>query len=112
MAKRRLRTLTALLLLAYVGQSLAIMGAPCAPPADVSMSGMDHSGHHMVSDDVTDTCCESGGFCSMSHCLTAAAVPVSPMPAGLPVLQAQPIQDRYTVPANWRESLFRPPISH
>ena len=76
--------MTLLLLLAYVCQSLAAVGAPCAmmAPASTEISaalpGMDHSGHAMASADQADAgsgnCCEAG-WCSMSQCQSAAALP-------------------------------------
>ena len=114
MAIRRIKTLTSLLLLlAYLGQSLAVVGAPCAPPAEpgMAMAAMDHSGHDMSADDATHDCCDNGGFCSMSHCLAAAAVPVSLPPTALPLVHSQPLPAYSPLPANRLESLFRPPIA-
>ena len=62
--------MTLLLLLAYVCQSLAAVGAPCAmmapasPEISAAMPGMDHSGHAMGSADQAEAgsgnCCEDG----------------------------------------------------
>ena len=112
--------MTLLLLLAYVCQSLAAVGAPCAmmapasPEISAAMPGMDHSGHAMGSADQaaagSGNCCESG-FCSMSQCQSVAALPgtldsgnVNP---AIVYGDARTISSHSYIPT----SLFRPPIS-
>ena len=73
---------TLLLLLTYAGQSLAGVGASCSNMGSASgemsagMHDMDHSGHDMESASQVsgDSCCDGGGFCSMSHCQSVAAL--------------------------------------
>lgn len=75
-----------LLLLAYMGQSLAAVAMPCftlgsgSAPGEVSvaMAGMDHSAHPMISVEQAVTggenCCDNDGFCSMSQCQAVLAL--------------------------------------
>ncbi|RLA46042.1 MAG: hypothetical protein DRQ97_08505 [Gammaproteobacteria bacterium] len=82
--KRFRHLITSLLLLACMGQSLAAVAMPCftmsSAPGEMSaaMVGMDHSDHHMASVEQTSTggesCCDSGGFCSMSQCQAVVAL--------------------------------------
>ena len=118
-----------LLLLAYVGQSLAAITTPCAMmdpassaesstvgnDAGVMPAGMDHSGHYMTAEvpagvDVASNCCD-GGLCSMSHCLAVAAILPAGYSALVPVAPAHgsvlPVFSPFGLPT----SLYRPPIS-
>ena len=112
--------MTLLLLLAYVCQSLAAVGAPCvmmapaAPEISAAMPGVDHSGHAMGSVDQAEAgsgnCCESG-FCSMSQCQSVAALPGTPDSGN--VNPAIVFGDALAVSSyNYTSTaLFRPPIS-
>ena len=88
---KRFRHITVLLLLlAYAGQSMAMLATPCfmmgvaSTAISSDMAGMDHSGHDMAlvdhdmgPGDTTASdgnCCESGGFCSINHCQSMAAL--------------------------------------
>jgi hypothetical protein len=125
-----------LLLLAYVGQSLAAVATPCAemdpdvsglPTMPVANDGMtppvmDHCAQHMTAeapagvDTNTNTntnsfnCCD-GGLCSMSHCLAVAAI----IPAGYssvaPLAPAHGGVLSVSSPIDIPTSLYRPPIS-
>ena len=110
-----------LLLLAYMGQSLAAVAMPCfnmgSAPGDMggAMAGMDHSDHHMASAEqaVTDSesCCDSGGFCSMSQCQAVVALTVATLP-GVAVYAAILNDAPLFSPLNVSSaSLYRPPIS-
>jgi len=112
--------MTLLLLLAYVGQSLVALGAPCAMPGpasaevSVALPGMDHSGHAMGSADQADTgngnCCKDG-LCSMSQCQSLAALPGMPDSGNVnPAIvygDARAISSHSYIST----SLLRPPIS-
>ena len=103
------------LLLAYTGQSLLAVGASCAMNAGPTqeMAGMDHSDHHDMAPATEGgvSCCD-GGFCSMSHCQSVAAMPQSET------------GDRVDCPGSWShvfllsstgltvDPFFRPPIFH
>jgi len=107
-----------LLLLAYTGQSLAAVGAPCFMMSSSSqgsagdMMVMDHSGHDMPGQaaDSGSDCCDGDGFCSMSECQSAVAVPLflPPVAASEPVVYYGAL----AVPAPLLQSsfLYRPPI--
>jgi uncharacterized protein involved in copper resistance len=79
------RTLAVLLLLAFTGQAVVSVAAPCfmmnAPTGEMNhdMADMDHGGHagHDMSaeQDSASSCCD-GGLCSMSHCQMAPAMPI------------------------------------
>ena len=82
---RRFRHITVLLLLlAYAGQSMAMLAMPCFMMGEAStamssdMTGMDHAGHDMGSDDTAasdaTSCCEGGSFCSVNHCQSMVAL--------------------------------------
>jgi hypothetical protein len=63
------RTLAVLLLLAFTGQAVVSVAAPC-----FMMNG--HAGHDMSAEqDSASSCCD-GGLCSMSHCQMAPAMPI------------------------------------
>lgn len=67
-----------LVLVVYTGQSLLAVGAPCSMDngAGSEMSAMEHAGHHdMAAVEASDAGCCEGGFCSMSHCQSVAALP-------------------------------------
>ena len=114
-------TIISLLLLAYMGQSLAAVAMPCfnmgSAPGDMSgvMSGMDHSDHHMVPVEQADTgsesCCDSGGFCSISQCQAVVALTVATLP-GVAVDATIHNDASLFSPLNISyASLYRPPIS-
>jgi hypothetical protein len=111
-----------LLLLAYVGQSLAAVVSPCAmmAPNDAGAlavdAGMDHSGHRMSAGAIADvtadagSCCD-GGLCSMSQCQSAAAlVPTLFTVSSTMVLLIAEVQNT-TTPIAPSGSPYRPPIS-
>jgi hypothetical protein len=109
--------MTLLLLLAYVGQSLAGVGAPCAmmapAPAEISaaMPGMDHSGHAMGSaDQADDSCCDSG-LCSMSQCQSLAALSGSLDSANVNPAIVYGAVRAISSPSSTTTPLYRPPIS-
>lgn len=112
--------ITLLLLLAYAGQSLAAVGAPCfmsaSSPGEIStdVAAMDHSAHHMNSTDQADNaaegCCEGGGFCSMSHCQSAAAVPGTVVAIPPHCFTDYRNVAGFSSCSNPLESLYRPPI--
>ena len=103
------------LLLAYTGQSLLAVGASCAMSAGPAQerAAMDHSDHHDMAPAAEGgvNCCD-GGFCSMSHCQSVAAMPQSEA------------SDRLNSPGSWSYvflqsstglavyPFFRPPIFH
>ena len=110
-----------LLLLAYMGQSLAAVAMPCfamgSAPGEISgaMSGMDHSGHHMAPVEQADTgsesCCDSGGFCSISQCQAVVALTVATLSAvavDAAIHNDAPLFSPLNVSS---ASLYRPPIS-
>jgi hypothetical protein len=111
--------MTLLLLLAYVGQSLAAVGAPCATMAPASaeisaaMPGMDHSGHAMGSADQVDAsggnCCDNG-LCSMSHCQSLAALPGSLDSANVNPAIFYGAARAIPSPSSTTTPLYRPPI--
>jgi len=121
-AMKRFRHLfTSLLLLAYMGQSLAAVAMPCSSmgsaPDEVSapVVGMDHSAHHLQSVELTDTggesCCDSGGFCSMSQCQAVVALTEATL-SGVATYAAIPNEASPFSPLNLSSgSLYRPPIS-
>jgi hypothetical protein len=114
--KQHKHILALLLLLAYTGQAVVAAGAPCfmmSAAGEHDMMTMDHSGHDMTMPDQNTTggdCCE-GGFCSMSHCQMALAMPVSVAPAAAE--KAITYGAATAVPAiiPSLDSLYRPPIS-
>ena len=70
-----------LLLLAFIGQSVASVGVPCSMPDQSSntsmtmldMDGMDHSTHTNGADDVEksiDTCCDDYRSCPTNGCIS------------------------------------------
>lgn len=109
-----------LLLLAYVGQSLATVMSPCnmmAPNDATALAvdvGMDHSGHHMSTGAVADidagSCCDSG-LCSMSHCQSAAALLPTLFTVGSTVAPLIIEVQNTTAPIALSGSPYRPPIS-
>lgn len=109
-----------LLLVAYLGQSLLAVGAPCF------MSGPDtggefgvladsgHAGHHMDTVDqfeAGDSGCCDGGFCSMSHCQSVAALPAGNVTCGMTCSAAFIPSFFSASPNHTAASLYRPPIS-
>lgn len=118
------RLLILLLLLTYTGQSLAAVGAPCftmgsaAGESSAAMTGMDHSAHNMALapdntlDSTGSSCCEGGGFCTMSQCQSVAAVPET---TGLNTANYLAIYHDVSSFVSFSfssDSLYRPPISH
>lgn len=115
------RLLILLLLLTYTGQSLAAVGAPCftmGSAAGAAMTGMDHSAHNMALapdntlDSTGSSCCEGGGFCTMSQCQSVAAVPET---TGLNTANYLAIYHDVSSFVSFSfssDSLYRPPISH
>jgi hypothetical protein len=111
--------MTLLLLLAYVGQSLAVVGAPCATMAPASseisaaMPGMDHSGHVMGSSEQVDAsggnCCDNG-LCSMSQCQPLAALPGSLDSANVNPAMFYGAARAISSPCSTTTPLYRPPI--
>lgn len=115
--------LVVLLLLAYAGQALVAIASPCAMMTSagtavdrVDMPAMAHAGHQMPA--AADTmpapsagdCCD-GGLCTMSHCQSATALPLSyfgnsPQYTSLYTLPADNAAPFHPV-----DSLYRPPIS-
>ena len=119
---KRLRyLLTALLLLTYVGQSLATVGAPCfmmsSTPNDLGsdLSSMDHAAHHSAAMDdagaASESCCEGGGFCSMSHCQSVVALPDTALVRAVGYIAVYGNAVSLLSPVLSSDSLFRPPIS-
>ena len=119
--RHRRQFITLLLLLAFAGQSLAAVGAPCFMPASIpgeistDVAAVDHSAHHnMVStgqaDDAAAGCCDGGGFCSMSHCQSAAAVPAAVAAVAPHCFAGYLTVARFSSCSNPLESLYRPPI--
>ena len=106
-----------LLLLAYVGQSLAVVGAPCSMPDAGAMSAVmdsvDHSAHHEQPGgaDSGGGCCDGGGFCSMSHCQSVAALPPSDLFSGVATATNYRESLSLLSPDNTPDSLYRPPAS-
>ena len=114
-------TIALLLLLAFAGQSLVVVSAPCSMMAGgVSVSSTDiadaaHAGHRMHGDpasdaDATTDCCD-GGYCSISGCSSLMALADVPFPATF----AGPDLTRDASPASLPNTPpsfhFRPPIS-
>ena len=116
----RRQIIALLLLLVFTGQSLAAVGAPCfmsaSIPGEIStdVAAVDHSAHHMVStgqaDDAAQGCCEGGGFCSMSHCQSAAAVPGTVVAIPPHCFTDYRNVAGFSSCSNPLESLYRPPI--
>lgn len=119
--KRFRHMITSLLLLAYMGQSLAAVAMPCftmgSAPGEMNadMAAMDHSGHHMASVEQTSTdnknCCDSGGFCSMSQCQSVVALTEATQSGAFTyaaVRNDAPPFSHFMVSS---DSLYRPPIS-
>ena len=120
--KRPSHMLVLLLLTAWITQSVAAVGASCAMSGSVDGNAHDHSGmaapdmehssHHVPVNSGADSgsCCDGGGFCSMSHCQMAAAVPQADLPtgpvSGATVHEALPAHSPPVRPS----SLFRPPF--
>ena len=110
-----------LLLLAYMGQSLAAVAMPCfsmgSAPDKVSapMAGMDHSAHHMQAVGQTATgsesCCDSGSFCSISQCQAVVALTEATL-SGVATYAAIHNEASPFSPLKISfGSLYRPPIS-
>lgn len=122
-----------LLLVAYMGESLMAIAAPCAmmmpaSPGQASVpasnggdsmpAGMEHHGHHMTMDvpagveidPSVGSCCDIG-LCDMSHCLTVAALLPDGYVGELALARAH--RDTLLVfsPIDQPGFLFRPPIS-
>ena len=111
----------ALLLLAYMGQSLAAVAMPCftmtagTGAMSAAMAGMDHSGHSMASVEQTaaggGNCCDSDDFCSMSQCQAVVAL-VEATPSGAATYAAVHNGAPLFSPLNISSAaLYRPPIS-
>ena len=71
-----------MMLLAFIGQSLAAVGVPCSMPGQdqnnsmtmLPMGNMDHSAHMNGADDIEktiDTCCDDDRSCPMNGCISA-----------------------------------------
>jgi hypothetical protein len=113
--------LTLLLLSVYVGQSLAAVGAPCfmmnSTPTQLSgdMADMDHAAHHMASMEeavaASDSCCEGGGFCSMSHCQSVVALPDTALIGAASYVAVYRDTSSFLSLRLPSGSLYRPPIS-
>ena len=110
-----------LLLLAYMGQSVAAVAMPCfamgsaAGEVSGAMAGMDHSGQPMASMGPTTTgsesCCDSDGFCSISQCQAAVALTVATLPGAATYAAIRNDTPLFS-PLNISSvSLYRPPIS-
>jgi hypothetical protein len=110
-----------LLLLAYIGQSLAAVAMPCFTMGSASgemsntLAGMDHSGHPMTSVEQAATgsenCCDSDGFCSMSQCQAVVALTVATLSGGATYAAIRNDVPLFS-PLNISSvSLYRPPIS-
>lgn len=122
------------LLVAYLSQSLAAVGAPClmldaategasaatdfpmsADPLAGDMQHMGHAGHDRgpvenAKAGGNSSCCD-GGFCSLSHCQSVAVLPQSVLP-GVPVPVAIYRDFSGFAPLNSSPvSPYRPPIS-
>jgi hypothetical protein len=116
--------ITSLLLLACMGQSLAAVAMPCftmgsgSAPGEMSaaMAGMDHAAHHTASVEQAATaggesCCDSGGFCSLSQCQAVVALTEATLP-GVATYAAIHNEASPFSPLNISSaSLYRPPIS-
>ena len=119
--KRFRHLITSLMLLAYMGQSLAAVAMPCFTMGSASgemsaaMSGMDHSGHYMAPVEQTATgsesCCDSDGFCSISQCQAVVALTAATLPAAANYAAIHNNNPPF-LPLNVSyASLYRPPIS-
>ena len=118
--KRFRHLFISLLLLAYMGQSLAAVAMPCFTMAagsgamSADMAGMDHSGHSMAPVEQTvagGSCCDSDDFCSMSQCQAVVAL-VEATPSGAVTYAAVHNGAPLFSPLNISSaSLYRPPIS-
>lgn len=113
------------LLVAFSGQSLALVLPACAmgdAPMTSAMdsavaSEMDHAGHghnHVTGPDFASDaavdCCDPGGVCTMSHCLSSAAVAIGSLVPGA-YLAATGVESRTPSSNAGIASLpFRPPI--
>ena len=117
------RLLILLLLLTYTGQSLAAVGAPCftmgsaAGESSADMTGMDHSAHTMAMAphealDAGSSCCEGGGFCTMSQCQSVAALPETTALNTATYLAIYHDVSSFVSFSFSSDSLYRPPISH
>ena len=119
--KRFRHLITLLLLLAYVGQSVAVSGAPCfmmgaaSGAMSADMAGMNHSGHDMGSPEqvVADgsSCCDGGGFCSMSHCQSIAGLAETAVSDTVTYTGVRLDTASFSSPSFSSGSLYRPPIS-
>ena len=120
--KRFRHMITSLLLLAYMGQSLAAVAMPCFTMASGSASGdmsaavagMDHSGHHMAPVEQAATgsenCCDGGGFCSMSQCQAVVALTGATLPGAASYAAIHHDASPFSPLKLPRASLYRPPI--
>lgn len=121
--------MTLLLLVAYIGQSLAASAVPClvmgsansASTSELATAGfigqpaMTHAEHHMDGSEQADTasdnsCCD-GGLCSMSLCQSVAAVPQALLCAGLAYAAVYSGLAPVSSPTHLSTFLYRPPIS-
>ena len=110
-----------LLLLLYMGQSLAAVAMPCfttdSAPDEMSnpMAGMAHPIYHMASEELTvggsERCCDSDSLCPMSQCQTLVVLTVATI-SGAATYSAvhndAPLFSPLDVSSG---SLYRPPIS-
>ena len=121
--KRIRKVLVMALLMAYVGQVLAGVAVVCPNMASAAaafdaadVTAMEHAGHQMTADSTTEPgdagsgCCD-GGFCDMSHCQSAPALPLNH------AYSSRSVASYYTgfaathSPLQPVDSLYRPPIS-
>lgn len=108
------------LVLAYAGQSLAAGIFPCSAmaPVDAALehAAMEHAGHTMPAGTeaeaapMADDCCDAG-LCSMSHCQSAAALPLGHPGSGAQYVAFYPRLADVSAVIQPIESLYRPPIS-
>ncbi len=110
-----------LLLLLYMGQSLAAVAMPCfttdSAPGETGnpMADMGHPNYHMASVEPTapgsGSCCDGEGFCFMSQCQVVVALTVATL-SGAATYMAIHNNVSLFSPLNASSgSLYRPPIS-
>jgi hypothetical protein len=110
------RILALLLLLAYAGQSVVVVSAPCqmmsGPVSGMEhdMTAMDHAGHAMPSAGEAPPmdCCE-GGYCSASHCQMVPGMPSPFPPASVDLNIVLAAATTVSAALSLPESLYRPP---
>ncbi len=110
-----------LLVLAFAGQSLVVVSAPCSliaggfPASSAETADPAHAGHHMAADpapdaDATTDCCD-GGYCSISGCSSLMALADVFIPASITGPRLAGDVSPSSPPTSPPGSLFRPPIS-